>query len=722
MLSHGTLMKLAEMIGVSESHGICYGAVGLWMNALFKNDKATFDTRLETLADELARPQQLALKIATVRKKVKNKEKISENERKLIDIEAFLQGQKAILDAYLPGGISGNNAIKQTDLVSKLKLFTDFQSIACVHQLTRVFTKTRLKNYLAELTLIIERAQRETGKPYPLMLNANGHGIGLRYDNDSGTWVLFDVNALGEENPHAEINGLTMEKLIDEIFWCCDGAFQNQGFLIAGIQVVGYEQQDLRETLDVLAANQSIQPYHHWVKDFEKKTLVECALSNNDNIDLNGDLERLAPILTAIEEGNEAHFNELLEQLKEMELSEEDVVAILIKSIAYKRDTWIAKIMLLSQEPRGLFYNPFVSYAVYLRGDLNCLNKILGLDIDSRFLDAEGRRVIVLALLNTAVQANARMLVRELAERLDNVALVSAEFEKCLSYAAEVHPEILAVLLEQLKNNGLTLDVDKKNKLLKEGFVGGHLGVVQQLVDIGADLNFKDQAQFNALTMAIRYGKEDMVRWVFKKFKADKSNIDYLTAILQPTLYGLNALDYAKLYCRDVEFAMIQKDTVTAYQKLSKIELKEALVLGAAEIKLVDAARRYDKFQQDTPLKTTTAILANYVKGNALGRFFSGHWNRTSVHLEIVASTLRDRRCNSPQKIIEKILDDIYQQNNQQDDPLMSIKKQTSSLHRRLNYLCMEVGLVFEKCIQAAETSGRLRSSQELDHIRITCV
>jgi hypothetical protein len=60
-----------------------------------------------------------------------------------------------------------------------------------------------------------------------------------------------------------------------------------------------------------------------------------------------------------------------------------------------------------------------------------------------------------------------------------------------------------------------------------------------------------------------------------------------------------------------------------------------------------------NKDARNVELKQVRALLSNYVRGNALGRFFTLHWNRH--HTDVVSKALENKDLNTPNKLIAYI-------------------------------------------------------------------
>lgn len=108
-----------------------------------------------------------------------------------------------------------------------------------------------------------------------------------------------------------------------------------------------------------------------------------------------------------------------------------------------------------------------------------------------------------------------------------------------------------------------------------------------------------------------------------------------------------------------------------------------------------DCLKRYNKFYYCTPFKAKNfqtlnalALLSNYIRGGALGRFFSGHWNRSTRNLVAVESILNEKGISSasPQELICKILFKL------RINPKQDIKSQLNngSLYRRLFFIAQK--------------------------------
>ncbi|AHE67140.1 ankyrin repeat domain-containing protein [Legionella oakridgensis] len=539
MFSHTILGKMAEMFSASAPHGLCYGGVGMWMNAMFARDLSSFEARLITLSTYFHSPTALIEGITAVRTKVKNGMPITEKEYQLLEIEAFFQMQKMLLTSHSDISLVGEVAISQMDMAAKLKLFSDFSgernpAVTRIHGVTRAFAPATLNDYLIRLTPILEKAQ-ESGKPYPLMLNANGHGVGFHYDQAHKTWTLFDLNLLSADNPTGQLSGLSVDELTNKLFEVAD-FYKSQGFLIAGIQVIGEENIELSKALVELDATIPVQSLHFLIKDGEGKSLLECARINADNIPPPNEFEdeRIERLILAIQ------------------VNDADVVVSQLSRFT-------------AEEQWALINNPFFEYLLYQNATLTCLQYFLPEDLD----DELGQEQLLKAL-EKAVNADRDDLVYEIVSKLNEHAVGRLEFLLALNAAMSAKGNSALILLQKLEQEFYSYRAETWLTLLKNAFYNGALHNVQAMAKEPERLFFKDGAGFNALHLAIRHGNEEMVEWVLSQMAIRPKEL--VTKAFERTAYGLNAFDYARLYGEESLQKKILASVTSAFQTLTPTE------------------------------------------------------------------------------------------------------------------------------------------------------
>ncbi len=544
MFSHSILGKMAEMFSMSDPHGLCYGGVGMWMNAMFARDLPSFEARLITLGTYLDSPKALVESIAAVRAKVKNGLPITKEEYQLTEIEAFFQMQKILLTSHSDVSLVGEAAIRQMDIAAKLKLFSDFSgernpAVTRIHGLTRAFSPAELCSYLIRLTSILASTQK-SDKPYPLMLNANGHGVGFRYDQDRGTWTLFDLNLLSADNPTGQLSGLSVDELTDKLFEVAD-FYKSQGFLIAGIQVIGEEHAELSESLAELDTTMPVQSLHFLIKDGEGNSLLECARINADKI-------------PPPEEFGDERMERLIQAIQ---TNDEDVIISQLSRFT-------------PEELRALINNPLFEYLLYQNANLTCLQYFLPVSLSDDTNTDELRQSQLLKALEKAVNADRDDLVYEIVSHLDKNAVRRYEFLVALDAAMDAKGNAALILLEKLEQESFNYSAKIWLTLLKNAFYSGHKHNVQAVAKEPERLFFKDSAGFNALHLAIRHGKEEMVEWVLSQLA--KRPKELVTKAFEKTAYGLNAFDYARLYSKKSLQGKIRAFVTNAYQTLTPTE------------------------------------------------------------------------------------------------------------------------------------------------------
>ena len=211
VIKHALIRDAMTQLGYPVG-GVCFGLTHKWIEAVIlgPQEEQKYLDRLQLIANyhaaswKLARrhPQQTVTKdlitqINAAKKKAMNRELLTEIDMQFLEVLAFFDGVALFQ-------ISENYSdvfkveVKQAD-VNDVEQFaqskmaeTEQQSMECYYSVPRIFDLKTLSAYFAALEKMtgLEKDQLIIG------LGSDKHRIGLKYDQKSSRWELFDANKL----------------------------------------------------------------------------------------------------------------------------------------------------------------------------------------------------------------------------------------------------------------------------------------------------------------------------------------------------------------------------------------------------------------------------------------------------------------------------------------------------------------------------------------------
>ncbi|MFT4058742.1 MAG: ankyrin repeat domain-containing protein [Legionella sp.] len=212
--------------------GLCAGLGGMWLQAVFAEDEATFYQRLEFISGYKERFSDLIQEIKQAQRK-QNKDLTSTDEQ-LVDIPAFFDGIKLYLhpdQGYFsneffvtPHHISTIFSAAKSDVLKKKEIELLFDKNCC-------FTKALLTHFIQDLESILSKTQDSI----PIILNSVNHQICLKYNKEHWCWDYVDTNDF-ERFPEDDqyVRELNIYSLVGSIF----ASFFTRDYAVFNIQIL----------------------------------------------------------------------------------------------------------------------------------------------------------------------------------------------------------------------------------------------------------------------------------------------------------------------------------------------------------------------------------------------------------------------------------------------------------------------------------------------------
>ncbi|QBR83495.1 ankyrin repeat domain-containing protein [Legionella israelensis] len=198
MSFHKSLMKVARTLGYDVgTKGICNGYTATVIKAICLDDIDSFDERMEKITQYFNHPQQLKIEIDQTREKVKKGVHINNEERLLLDIQAFFEE----IYIYL-------NPHQHSELFSKIiqpaqsEILFDFLQTTAEKEkqegVKHVFTEVNQYHRASLIDYLKELQSKLKDKPgSAIKFFANHHAITVRIKED-GLFQVIDINHPGD--------------------------------------------------------------------------------------------------------------------------------------------------------------------------------------------------------------------------------------------------------------------------------------------------------------------------------------------------------------------------------------------------------------------------------------------------------------------------------------------------------------------------------------------
>lgn len=539
MFTHPNLIKLAEVFLPAPTHGICYGFVGAWVNALFKNDIDAFNRRLNTLAEHIAQPQNLKVTIDSLREKVKKGEHLTQDDREILDIEAFFQTAVSLTQAHPEGegSLSYAQTIPQAEIATKLRILSDHTETQVLDRRTHIWDIESLKKYLTSIQPHIANAQKFTAQVYPILINNFEHMLGISYNADTERWSLCDANILSERNKNAQLENLRTDEVAEQIMAWLEIS-RKVSFAEATVTIISpIENHALASTLNQVELTH-LEPYHYVLKAIHTKKPYRSEVELEEIIDQDPILQRLR---SAISSSDKQQFDVLFKEYNKGPTTQLNVIAFLIK---HRQFTWLKEVLNAIDVKNLLNQNSYLWALMLQNDDLECA------ECFSHYLDEEEKQ----EKFNKAILYDAAKVMEALLEK----SPIKGEEREYYQY----HQAVEKALWSQ-SSNVLPLIINHYSSTwrlaprakwyLGEAFFSQRLEdlniVYEQLKkELGQEILLKDRAGMDTLQSVIRLGTPAMINWLLEKYRERFTQEEIISLVDNRNCYGLNAKDYLSFY------------------------------------------------------------------------------------------------------------------------------------------------------------------------------
>jgi ankyrin repeat protein len=215
MNTHDAIINAYISLGYSmDDQGCCHGTSLRWLEASFLDEEPIFHKRLLKI---VAYGQYLKTAIEAV--KAKRGEKLTKEDKYLLEIQAFMD-HLYIFQAPSEQSNLFNTALPvfQED-IDEASVFGSSDTIENLGGLTKVYSHPLIYNeeeiarYLNELALAIEKHCPLHGKKVGILLSSHTHTIALTYTTGGRGWRYMDIN----EYPPESLSSDNTQKLAKNI-------------------------------------------------------------------------------------------------------------------------------------------------------------------------------------------------------------------------------------------------------------------------------------------------------------------------------------------------------------------------------------------------------------------------------------------------------------------------------------------------------------------------
>lgn len=195
--THDDLVYLVKTLQYDPNDdflGVCYGYCMAWIYAVLSGDERIFYNRLNLIGEYKKDFKQLLEKINSAREKVKNKILLSREEKKILEIPAFIETVLLHLSPVSYRNVF-NRYLNQSDIELIFKLagpssLANKELFSEIINHAMVGSKRRLLTYFNNLKCILNKSNSS----YPITLGSARHIVAIKYDKKIQSWIYSDIN------------------------------------------------------------------------------------------------------------------------------------------------------------------------------------------------------------------------------------------------------------------------------------------------------------------------------------------------------------------------------------------------------------------------------------------------------------------------------------------------------------------------------------------------
>ena len=188
---HSLILDIFSKVGYSTKEGLCFGFSMRWIEALIINEEHQFDEHIKHLSNNLIN--------AINQVKAKKGQNLTIRDRELLNTLAFFDS----LELYhSPEDHSDLFNIKNSSSLINFEFNSHFASsdkINALGGLSQIYsepliqTTEEIKQYLDDLSLIIESSGNLSKEPLGFVIISSSHAVALVYKPNMG-WKFMDIN------------------------------------------------------------------------------------------------------------------------------------------------------------------------------------------------------------------------------------------------------------------------------------------------------------------------------------------------------------------------------------------------------------------------------------------------------------------------------------------------------------------------------------------------